>query len=216
MDTKKKILDVALTLFSEKGYGNVFVGQIAEGVGIKAPSLYKHYKSKQDIFDAILQEMRNRYDKEAANLNVNGADFQIDSEVYKNISDDELVKIGTGLFSFFIHDEYECKFRKMLTLEQFSDKELSKMLSDQYFNEPLKYQSGLFSLLIMQGCMKSEDTDIMALQFFSPIYLLMTVCDREPEREAEALQMLDKHIRQFCRLYKGENTFTGSPDYAKE
>ena len=47
MDTKKKILDVALTLFSEKGYGNVYVGQIAEGVGIKAPSLYKHYKSKQ-------------------------------------------------------------------------------------------------------------------------------------------------------------------------
>ena len=41
-DTKKRILDVALTLFSEKGYGNVFVGQIAEGVGIKAPSLYKH------------------------------------------------------------------------------------------------------------------------------------------------------------------------------
>ena len=54
MDTKKKILDVALTLFSEKGYGNVYVGQIAEGVGIKAPSLYKHYKSKQDIFEAIL------------------------------------------------------------------------------------------------------------------------------------------------------------------
>ena len=53
MDTKKKILDVALDLFSKKGYGNVYVGQIAEGVGIKAPSLYKHYKSKQDIFEAI-------------------------------------------------------------------------------------------------------------------------------------------------------------------
>ena len=51
MDTKKKILDVALTLFSEKGYGNVYVSHIAEGVGIKAPSLYKHYKSKRDIFE---------------------------------------------------------------------------------------------------------------------------------------------------------------------
>ena len=202
MDTKKKILDVALTLFSEKGYGNVYVGQIAEGVGIKAPSLYKHYKSKRDIFEAILEEMRNRYDKEAAHLNITGNDFLIDSKLYNNISEDELVKMGIGLFSFFLHDEYECKFRKMLTIEQFSNKELAELFSQQYFNEPLKYQTGLLQLLIMQGHMKNEDANVMALQFFAPIYLLMTVCDREPQREAEALQILEKHIRQFNRMYK--------------
>ena len=151
MDTKKKILDVALTLFSEKGYGNVYVGQIAEGVGIKAPSLYKHYKSKQDIFDAILDEMRERYNKKAADLNLDGNDILTDSKVYTNASEDDLVKMGTGLFSFFLHDEYECKFRKMLTLEQFSDKELAGLFSNQYFDDPLKYQSGLLQFLIMQG-----------------------------------------------------------------
>ena len=203
MDTKKKILDVALTLFSEKGYGNVYVGQIAEGVGIKAPSLYKHYKSKQDIFEAILEEMRNRYNKEAAHLNMTGNDFLLDSELYNNISEDELVKIGIGLFSFFLHDEYECKFRKMLTIEQFSNKELAELFSHQYFNEPLKYQTGLLQLLIMQGHMKNEDTNVMALQFFAPIYLLMTVCDREPQREAETLQILEKHIRQFKTAFRG-------------
>ena len=202
MNTKKKILDVALTLFSEKGYGNVYVGQIAEGVGIKAPSLYKHYKSKQDIFEAILEEMRKRYDKEAAHLNMTGNDFLIDSELYNNISEDELVKMGIGIFSFFLHDEYECKFRKMLTIEQFSNKELAELFSYQYFNEPLKYQTGLLQLLIMQGHMKNEDANMMALQFFAPIYLLMTVCDREPQREGEALQILEKHIRQFNRMYK--------------
>ena len=202
MDTKKKILDVALTLFSEKGYGNVYVGQIAEGVGIKAPSLYKHYKSKQDIFEAILEEMRNRYNKEATHLNITGNDFLMDSELYKNISEDELVKMGIGLFLFFLHDEYECKFRKMLTIEQFSNKELAEIFSRQYFDEPLKYQTGLLQLLIMQGHMKNEDANVMALQFFAPIYLLMTVCDREPQREAEALQILEKHIRQFNRMYK--------------
>ena len=205
MDTKKKILDVALTLFSEKGYGNVYVGQIAEGVGIKAPSLYKHYKSKQDIFDAILEEMRNRYDKEAANLNMNGNDFMADFELYKNISEDELVKMGMGLFAFFLHDEYECKFRKMLTLEQFSDKELAGLFSNQYFDEPLKYQSGMLQFLIMQGKLKGDDADIMALHFFSPIYLLMTVCDRQPKREKECLQKLARHIRNFSRIYKGED-----------
>jgi AcrR family transcriptional regulator len=204
MDTKKKILDVALTLFSEKGYGNVFVGQIAEGVGIKAPSLYKHYESKQDIFNAILDEMRERYNRKAVDLNMNGSDYPADFELYKNASEDELVKMGTGLFSFFLHDEYECKFRKMLTLEQFSDKELSKLFSDQYYDEPLKYQSGLLHLLILQGKLKGDDADIMALQFFAPIYLLMTVCDRQPEREKECLRKLEKHIRQFSRIYKGE------------
>lgn len=202
MDTKKKILDVALTLFSEKGYGNVYVGQIAEGVGIKAPSLYKHYKSKKDIFEAILEEMRNRYNKEASRLNMTGNDFLIDSKLYNNISEDELVKMGIGLFSFFLHDEYECKFRKMLTIEQFSNEELAELFSNQYFNEPIKYQTGLLQLLIMQGCMKNEDASVMTLQFFAPIYLLMTVCDREPQREVEALQILEKHIRQFNRMYK--------------
>ena len=202
MDTKKKILDVALTLFSEKGYGNVYVGQIAEGVGIKAPSLYKHYKSKKDIFEAILEEMRNRYNKEASRLNMTGNDFLIDSKLYNNISEDELVKMGIGLFSFFLHDEYECKFRKMLTIEQFSNEELAELFSNQYFNEPIKYQTGLLQLLIMQGCMKNEDASVMALQFFAPIFLLMTVCDRAPQREVESLQILEKHIRQFNRMYK--------------
>lgn len=62
--------------------------------------------------------------------------------------------------------------------------------------------AGLLQLLIMQGHMKNEDANVMALQFFAPIYLLMTVCDREPQREAEALQILEKHIRQFNRMYK--------------
>ena len=205
MDTKKKILDVALTLFSEKGYGNVYVGQIAEGVGIKAPSLYKHYESKQDIFNAILDEMRERYNRKAVDLKMNGSDYPADFELYKNASEDELVKMGTGLFSFFLHDEYECKFRKMLTLEQFSDKELSKLFSDQYYDEPLKYQSGLLHLLILQGKLKGDDADIMARQFFAPIYLLMTVCDRQPKREKECLRKLEKHIRQFSRIYKGDD-----------
>ncbi|MBO5239458.1 MAG: TetR/AcrR family transcriptional regulator [Lachnospiraceae bacterium] len=202
MDTKKKILDVALTLFSEKGYGNVHVGHIAEGVGIKAPSLYKHYKSKLDIFEAILKEMSNRYDKEVSYLSITGSDSELDANIFAKISEDELVKMGIGLFHFFLHDEYECKFRKMLTIEQFSNKELAELFSNQYINEPLKYQTGLFQRIILQGQMKNENADMMALQFYAPIYLLLTLCDREPQREEEALRLLEKHIRQFSRMYK--------------
>ena len=72
MDTKQRILDEALTLFSEKGYANVFVGDIAERVGIKAPSLYKHYKNKRAIFDAIVELMNTRFAEQAKALNING------------------------------------------------------------------------------------------------------------------------------------------------
>ena len=74
MDTKEKILDEALTLFSEKGYANVYVADIAERVGIKAPSLYKHYKSKRAIFEAIIEKMNRSFEEHAKSLNINGTD----------------------------------------------------------------------------------------------------------------------------------------------
>ena len=105
MDTKHRILDEALTLFSEKGYANVYVADIAERVGIKAPSLYKHYKNKQTIFDAIIEEMNRRFMEQASSLKINGADASIDAEIYKHISEDQLVALGRDLFLYFIHDD---------------------------------------------------------------------------------------------------------------
>ena len=54
-DTKQRILEKSLELFSTKGYDAVSVGEIAKAVGIKALSLYNHFPSKQAIFDAILE-----------------------------------------------------------------------------------------------------------------------------------------------------------------
>ena len=62
-DTKKIILKKALELFSERGYDSVSVGEIAQKVGIKAPSLYNHYKSKEEIFQAIVSETAEHYEK---------------------------------------------------------------------------------------------------------------------------------------------------------
>ena len=205
MNTKKRILDEALTLFSENGYGNVYVAQIAEAVGIKAPSLYKHYKSKQDIFNAILDEMKKSYDKQASMLNISGEDAVSDAEVYSDIGEDELVRMATGLFLYFLHDDYAQKFRKMLTIEQFRDSELAHLLTKEYADKPLSYQSAMFSMLCEKGVLRKYDPDVMTLHFYAPIYFLLTVCDREPQREAESTELLKRHIRQFSRLYgKGE------------
>ena len=205
MNTKKRILDEALTLFSENGYGNVYVAQIAEAVGIKAPSLYKHYKSKQDIFNAILDEMKKSYDKQASMLNISGEDAVSDAEVYSYIGEDELVRMATGLFLYFLHDDYAQKFRKMLTIEQFRDSELAHLLTKEYADDPLSYQSAMFSMLCEKGVLRKYDPDVMALHFYAPIYFLLTVCDREPQRETESTELLKRHIRQFSRIYgKGE------------
>ena len=201
MDTKQRILDEALTLFSEKGYANVFVADIAEKVGIKAPSLYKHYKNKQAIFDAIIEEMNRRFLEEAGNLQINGADATEDAEIYKHISEEQLITLGNNLFLYFLHDDYTRRFRKMLTIEQFHDKKLATAYMKQYVDDPLSYQEILLDLMVSAGVLQTENVEIMTLHFYAPIYMLLTICDREPEREKEALKKLEAHIRQFNRLY---------------
>ena len=201
MNTKQRIIDEALTLFSEKGYANVYVADIAGKVGIKAPSLYKHYKNKQAIFDAIIEEMNRRFLEQAGALQINGADAAADAEIYKDISEEQLIALGNNLFLYFLHDDYTRRFRKMLTIEQFHDKELAKVYQKQYVDDPLSYQGMLFGLMVSAGVLQADDVEIMTLHFYAPIYMLLTICDREPEREAEALKTMEAHIRQFNRLY---------------
>ena len=201
MDTKQRILDEALTLFSEKGYANVFVGDIADAVGIKAPSLYKHYKSKKAIFDAIIDLMNNRFAEQAKAMNISGNDASVDASIYKSLSEDQLLKLGREFFLYYLHDDYNRKFRKMLTLEQFHDSDLAKVYSKLYVDDPLSYQGMLFGFMVTAGVLKTDNVQIMTLHFYAPIYYLLTICDREPEREPEILKLLDEHIKQFDHLY---------------
>ena len=205
MNTKEKILDAALTLFSEKGYANVFVGDIADRVGIKAPSLYKHYKNKKAIFDAIIDEMNRRFEEQAKAMQINGSDAAADAGIYKTLPEDQLLKLGREFFLYYLHDDYNRKFRKMLTLEQFHDTDLAKVYSKLYVDDPLSYQGMLFGFMVMAGVLQTDNVQVMTLHFYSPIYFMLTICDREPDREPEMLKLLDEHIRQFDRLY-GRNS----------
>jgi len=205
MNTKEKILDEALTLFSEKGYANVFVGDIADRVGIKAPSLYKHYKNKKAIFDAIIDEMNRRFEEQAKAMQINGTDAAADAGIYKNLSEEQLIKLGREFFLYYLHDDYNRKFRKMLTLEQFHDTDLAKMYSKLYVDDPLSYQGMLFGFMVMAGVLQTDNVQVMTLHFYSPIYFMLTICDREPDREPEMLKLLDEHIKQFDILYGRKN-----------
>ncbi len=197
MNTKKKILEEALLLFSERGYSDVYVSDIAEAVGIKAPSLYKHFKNKQEIFHAILDELKENYTKHAASIGIDGNNTNTDAGIYAEISEESFIEIGKNLFLYFLHDNHMKLFRKLLTIEQFHDSELADLYSKQYYTDPLSYQSDLFRICIAAGKFKQVDPEILALQFYAPIYTLLTVCDRQPNMEQEALKMIEAHIRQF-------------------
>jgi AcrR family transcriptional regulator len=207
LSTKQRILAEALTLFSERGYGSVTVAEIAKAVGVKAPALYKHYKNKRDIFDAIVVQMQDSYDRQAAAMQMDGRDAGKDQSLYIDTSEDTTVKRSMELFLYFLRDGNERKFRKMLTLEQFGDNDLAAVYAKQYVDFPLAYQSTLFGFMVSTGVTVSENPQIMALQYYAPVYFYLRVCDRQPEREAEALTALEQHFRQFIRLYhnKGES-----------
>lgn len=184
-------------MFSEKGYSDVYVNDIAKAVGIKAPSLYKHFKNKQEIFHAILEELREDYTKQAANIGIHGNNANMDAGIYADITEEAFIEMGKKLFLYFLHDDRMRLFRKLLTIEQFRDSELADLYSKQYYNDPLSYQGELFKIFISTGKFKRADPLVLALQFYAPIYTLLTVCDRQPEREQEALYMIEAHIRQF-------------------
>ena len=202
--TKQRIISEALTLFSVKGYDSVTVAEIAEAVGVKAPALYKHYKSKRDIFDAILVEMKASYDRQAASMQMDGRDAAKDQSLYVGISEDRLVEMAIELFQYFLHDDKECKFRKVLTIEQFNNSDLASIYTKQYVDFPLSYQSALFGMIVSSGAAIPENPQIMALQYYAPVYLFLRLCDRHPERESEALVVLEQHFRQFIRLYSNK------------
>ncbi len=200
-DTKKMILKKALELFSESGYDAVSVGKIARAVGIKAPSLYNHFPSKQAIFDAIVEETSKEFEKNTDEVAIHVQNSARDVTVFSQITEDDLVEKVHQIFNISLHDENIALFRKMMTIEQFRSDELSKLYSERYVERIVAYHAGIFKSLIAAGELKKEDPYTLAMMYVAPIIMLIGVCDRQPEREKECLEKIDEHVKLFYRTY---------------
>ena len=152
-DTKQRILDKALELFAAYGYDSVSVGDIAKAVGIKAPSLYTHFPSKQ-----VRQ-----------------------------------------IFEYSLHDPSISRFRRMMTIEQFRSPELAALYSKRYVDRVVAYHAGIFRSLIAAGEIRAADPEVLAMMYVAPVLSLIGICDRQPEREAECLEKLRRHVCLFFR-----------------
>ena len=204
MTTKEKILNEALILFSEKGYSDVFVGDIATAVGIKAPSLYKHFKGKQEIFDSCVEKFFERMTQIRNELLLPGTP---QSDVSYKIADiDKISEFAIGLFMFYWKDDIASKFRKMLMIERYRNPELNRIYEELFINGAVEYEEKIFAELISAGVIKKEEPHVIALRFYSPIYFLLQKYDMWPEKEEEAKQELISIIREFCDTYKGKES----------
>lgn len=207
-DTKQRILEKSLELFASKGYDAVSVGEIAKAVGVKAPSLYNHFASKQAIFDAIVESTAAHYEKDTGEISIHVQDVKQDFALFTHISEDALVEKVRQIFFYSLHDHTVSQFRQMMTLEQFRSPELAELYSRRYVDRMIDYHADIFRTLISLGILRAEDPDTLALQYVSPVITLLSVCDRQPEREAECLEKLDAHVRLFFRTF---NVKRGEP-----
>jgi AcrR family transcriptional regulator len=202
LSTKERILDSALTLFSEQGYDATSVAQIADAVGIKAPSLYKHFAGKQEIFTALIDIMKTRFEELGKTMHLHEADILAGNvSRYEHMSEDELVSVCRRFFNFFFHDSYTSRFLKMSTLEQYKNEKLVKLYMHEYVDSMVHYQNVLFKILAKTGCVHTDDPETTAVQFYAPIFMLLSLCFADPSREQTSLDILEKHIRQFYRLF---------------
>ena len=199
-DTKQKILDKALELFSTQGYDSVSVGEIAQAVGIKAPSLYNHFPSKQAIFDAIVESTAAQYEADTDKIDIHVQNMTQDIPVFTEITEDALFSKVRQIFEYSLHNESISRFRRMMTIEQFRSPELAALYSRRYVGRVLDYHAGIFRALIEAGEICPEDPDTLAMLYVAPVLTLIGVCDRQPERETECLARLEAHVRLFFRL----------------
>ena len=210
-DTRQRILDEALELFSAKGYDSVSVGEIAKAVGIKAPSLYNHFPSKQAIFDAIVESTAAQYEADTDKIDIHVQDVQKDVPDFAEITEDALFEKVRQIFEYSLHDETISRFRRMMTIEQFRSPELAALYSNRYVERILRYHAGIFRALIASGEICAENPDTLAMLYVAPVVTLIGICDRQPEREQACLDQLQSHVRLFFRMVhesssrKGEN-----------
>lgn len=192
--TKDKILLEALKLFSCYGYEAVSVERIAGAVGIKAPSLYKHYKSKRDIFGSILARMEQLDAERAKAFGVPEGTVEQMPERYQTTQLRQLIAFSRAQFIYWTEDEFASCFRKMLMLEQFRNEEMSGLYHQYICSGPLGYVTDLFFSLGLADYKES------AVEFFSPMFLLYSVYDSGKDK-TEVKDLLDRHFAKMLQSF---------------
>ena len=198
MNTKDRILIEALSLFSVQGFSGVSVRDISKSIGLRESAMYKHYKNKQDLFDTIIEVASNRINELQNDLI---SRFSEEEEDDNNFPIEKIQHIYCKLFSFYLTDDILSKFRRMMIIEQFKNIELNNKFNEMFIEKTLAYQSEIFRELINDGKINGSNPDMMAIHFYSPIFMLLFRYDLKDDKIDEGLSLIKEHIKEFFRLY---------------
>ena len=191
-DTKERILAAALEMFSQYGYAGTNIRELTASLGLVKSSMYKHFKSKEDIWNTLLDELIAYYEARFGS-----------SEHLPPVPDslEELVSMTMRMVSFTIHDEKVVKSRKLLSIEQFRD-ERARDLATKYFLTGLKDMfTQIFAGMMGKGLLRRDDPGMLAFAYTAPITALIHLCDREPEKVDEAMAQVEAFSRYFIKTY---------------
>lgn len=197
MNTKQKIFQAAMTLFSQRGFESVSVRDISSTVGVRESALYRHYKNKLDIYNCIVTETSQRLEIIHKRLAVP----QQTDNLSQICSFERLQQTSCNLFLFYLKDDVVSKFRKILTIEQYSNLAAAKMYRSLFVEKTIEFQREMFQDFIDAELFVKCDAYVTAIQFYAPIFMLLSKYDMTPEKEVEALVTLRRHVEQFSKNY---------------
>lgn len=187
-NTKERILETALRLFASEGYEAVSVSDIAEELCITKGALYRHYRSKRDIFDTILAQMEQRDAKHAEEYALPDKPSEEMNEAYRSATADQILEFSRTMFRYWTEDWFAANFRRMLTIEQFRNPEMGKLYQQYLSSGPLRYLTDLFS------GMGLVDAPEKAARFYGLMFLMYSVYDGAEDKSAvlpELYRMLE-------------------------
>ena len=191
-DTKERILMKALDLFSQNGYAGTNVRELAEALGLVKSSIYKHFESKEAIWNALLDEMIAYY----------GARFGSPEHLPPVPDSPEgLVEMTMRMVNFTIHDEKIVMTRKVLAIEQFRDPRAKALATKHFLTGLTQMFTPVFQGMMENDLLRRDDPKILAFAYTAPISSLIHFCDREPDKTEDALRKIETFSRHFIAIY---------------
>ena len=191
-DTKDRILAAALEMFSQNGYAGTNIRELTASLGLVKSSMYKHFRSKEEIWNTLLDELIAYYEARFGS-----------SEHLPPVpgSLEEMVTMTMRMANFTVHDETVVKSRKLLSIEQFRD-ERARDLATKYFLTGLRDMfTPIFAGMMDKGLIHKDDPAMLAFAYTAPISALIHLCDREPEKADEAMAQIEAFSRHFITTY---------------
>lgn len=190
--TKERILDAALISFVENGYKGTNLRDFAAGLGLSKSALYRHYESKEAIWDALIDKMEVYYREHFGSA-------EHLPEIPKSC--EEFLALVMRMVDFTIHDEKIILTRKLLLTEQFHDARVKALATEHFVNDTKAIFKGIFEKMMERSLIQKEDPDMLAFAFTSPITSLIHYCDREPEMEPAIMRQIEAYGKHFIRMY---------------